>query len=213
MEEFNPNNQNYVLTNKYNPVLSKVYTLKPNKAKLIFSTGLTLLIYLAIVIGIIILLNKYVSLDVFFEGLQAIININITAADLIKFVIYIFIFVIIVSIIGNFIAGANIKYEFYRDKFVMYTNAALIFVNKKEISYQNINNVSYTNNGIFDKLFNCGKIIFELRGMKESKVVLDYIDDVEQTTKDIESLIKQDIFTQITQFQQNNRVENIMSRY
>ena len=106
----------------------------------------------------------------------------------------------------------NLRYEFYKDKLIVYKNALLVFVNSKEIPYQNIAKTSYNNNGIFNSLFNSGTIVLELTGMRENKVELQFIDNVEQTMQYIQNLIMESMHLQQQRFMDKNKISNILDK-
>ena len=94
----------------------------------------------------------------------------------------------------------------------MRVNALLVLINSSEIPYQNVIRISYNNNGIFNSIFDSGTIVLELSGMKENKVELEFIDNVEQITQYIQNIIRKFRSIQQAQFSENYRIGNILNR-
>src|SRR3989344_424189 len=115
-------------------------------------------------------------------------------------------------LLGNYLAARNLRYEFYQNKLIAYETAFLLFINSKEVPYQNIVRVSYNNDGIFNTIFNSGTIVLELSGMKENNIRIEFIDDPQQIVQYMQKLIRESMYVQQAQFIENSKIDNIINR-
>ena len=186
-------------------------TLKPNIKKIFLKNLFTVAGAILLIAIILLVVHFVVGLGIFMAIFET-FGINIK-----PFTIFLYSFSVIIGIsifllLGNYLVTGNLRYEFYQNKLIAYENALLVFINSKDIPYQNIVRVSYNNDGFFNTIFNSGTIVLELTGMKENKIELEFIDDIERTVQYIQNLIRESISTQQAQFTENYRIGNILNR-
>jgi hypothetical protein len=201
-----------VQTNTHYPQQAQFQTLKPNIKKIFFKNLFSIAGSVALIIGILLVFNWLVGLDIFLVTFEA-VGIDIDSYAILLYLILVIVMVSIFLLLGNYLVARNLRYEFHQNKIIVYTNAFLVFINSKEIPYQNIVKISYSYNGIFNKLFDYGTIILDISGMKEDKIQLEFIDNVEQTVQYIQNLMRGFMYTQQAQFTENYKIDNILNRY
>ena len=185
--------------------------LRPNIKKIHLKNLSTITGIVFLISVILLMLHLSVGLDIFllvFEAFDITINPSMVLLSAVVGILTIS----ALLMLGNYLAARNLRYELYQDKLIIYRNALLVFVNSKEVPYQNIVKISYNNNGIFNSLFNSGTIVLELTGMGENKVELQFVDNIQQTTQYIQNLIREYMNIQQAQFTENYKIDNILNR-
>src|SRR3989338_10847563 len=185
--------------------------LRPNIKKIHLKNLSTITGIVFLISIILLMLHLSVGLDVFLLVFEA-FGITVNPSKVLLSAIVGILAVSALLMLGNYLAARNLRYELYQDKLIIYKNALLVFVNSKEIPYQNIVKISYNNNGIFNSLFNSGTIVLELTGMGENKVELQFVDNIQQTTQYIQNLIREYMNIQQAQFTENYKIGNILNR-
>ena len=200
--------QNYI---QFPQSQNQFRVLRPNIKKIHLKNLSTIASAVFLISIILLTLHFFIGLDIFLLVFEA---FNITINPFVVLISAIIgIFAISMSLLlGNYLVARNLRYEFYKDKLIVYKNALLVFVNSKEIPYQNIAKTSYNNNGIFNSFFNSGTIVLELTGMRENKVELQFIDNVEQTMQYIQNLIMESMYLQQQRFMDKNKISNILDK-
>ncbi len=187
-------------------------TLKPNIRKIFFKNLFSIAGAVALIITILLIFNWLVGLDIFLITFET-LGIDFDSYTILLYFIVVIIVISISLLLGNYLIARRLRYEFYQNKLIVYTNAFLIFINSKEIPYQNIVKISYSNNGIFNRLFGYGTIILDISGMKEDKIELEFVDNVEQTVQYIQNLMRGFMYAQQAQFTENYKIGNILNRF
>ncbi len=199
------------IQNPQNQIL-QYQTLKPNIKKIFLKNFINFFIILFSISIVLFIINLQVGLDVFLLPFKT-FGIDISTYSMLLYLISIIIGIFIFLLLVNYLIASNSRYEFNHNKLVLYENVFLVFIKSEEIPYQNIVKVTYNKNGVFNKILNSGTIVLELTGMKEDKIKMEFIDNVEQTAEHIENIRRRFMYIQQAQFTEKYRVDNILNRF
>lgn len=117
--------------------------------------------------------------------------------------------IVLVSIVATllvYVSYGGVKYIFYNDFMVKHQKT-----NEKQILYDNIVRVSFNKKGVLNKLFNMGTINFDL--VDETKDKLEYIDSPEDAYAQIQNMINNHKMQKYSQFEQKQKVGNILDKF
>ena len=126
-----------------------------------------------------------------------------------------FIGVAIISVVFlalNHMSVKDLKYVFDADKLTVTKTSNLIFLDTVEIPYENIVRLGYNDEGFFNKLFKFGTVTVELTGMRESKVELEYVFDIEETVPQMQNFLRESLAKKQADFTENYRIDNILNK-
>jgi len=197
---------------KYPQEKKKFQTLKPNIKKIFLKNVFKVISAVLLIIIFLFSVNYIFGSDVFLVPFES-FDIEVNPTKAILYPIFTVLVITIFLLLSNYAVTRNVRYELYNNKLILYKNMILILTKPKEIPFQNIVKISYNTNDIFDKIFNSGTIVLELSGMKESKVELEFIDNVEQTVKYIQSIIQNFRNIQQAQFAEKYKIGKIFDKY
>ena len=164
------------------------------------------------VIGILWIINLQVGLGIFLDVLK-VLGFVIEPSSVLYYSVLFVLAVTCLLLLGNYMANAKLRYEFYQNKLVAHLNSALVLSNSREIPYANITRVLFNNKGTFNSMFNSGTIVLEMSGTENEKMELKFIDNVENAVQSIQNAIKEFASVQQAQFTENYRIDRIMNRY
>lgn len=187
-------------------------TLKPNIKKIFSKNIFSVVGAVLLIIIVLSVVNWFFGLDIFLAPFET-WDVSINPSKILLYAILTIVAVTIFLLIGNYLVTRNVRYEFYQDKLILYKNLFLIFIKSKEIPYQNITKISYNNDSIFNKIFNSGTIVLDLSGMKESKVELEFIDNVTENVKYIQGIVQEFKSIQQAKFTEDYKIGEILGKY
>ena len=189
-----------------------ILTIKPNVSKIFLKNLIGISGVLLLVIVILWIVNLQVGLGVFLDVLK-VFGLAIDPSSVLYYSIMFALGVSCLLLIGNYLANAKLRYEFYQNKLVAYLNSILVLTYSKEIPYTNISRVLFNNKGILNSILNSGTIILEMSGTGNERMELKFIDNVENVVQSIQNAIKEFASIQQAQFTENYRIDRIMNRY
>ncbi|MBI3027050.1 hypothetical protein HYY70_02965 [Candidatus Woesearchaeota archaeon] len=201
--------QDYV---EFTPRKAEVKVLKPNIKKVFLKNLIGVVSFLLLASVILVIFNSLVGLDIFFVIFE-VFGIAISQSALLGYMILIILAISALLLGLSYLANANLRYEFYQDKLILYENNLLVFVNSAEIPYKNIVKISYDNSGVFNKIFNSGAVILDTSGIKSNTIKLNFIDNAEQTAQYIHSLISEFASIQQAVFTENYKIGKIVDKF
>jgi len=202
--------QNYIVENQ--TTLTPVKIVRPNIHKIILKNIIFISSILAGIIAVLIYLNNIVGLDAFMILFDT-LGIVVDPKNTLIISILIFLSLAIIFIIISYLRKVNVRYEFYKDKIKLYEPTALLFLTSQEISYSKIVKISYNYTGVMNKILNSGKIIIDVTGMKEGFCEMELIDQTPQVVEQLLKIVKEYNSLQQMQFEENNRINNIMNKF
>ncbi|MEM4638100.1 MAG: hypothetical protein QXK76_03720 [Candidatus Woesearchaeota archaeon] len=163
------------------------------------------------IFGIILLLFS----AVYFVKLQTGINVltEILSSFDITPSVYLLIFpfsIIIIILILNYITLTNEGYIIFDDKIEVRKKENLFIISTETIPFENITRIFFSNEGILDKMLNCGKITIEISGMKKPNITLESIDAPEQVIATIQQKINNYNLQKQIKFQEQEKIKGIL---
>lgn len=167
-----------------------------------------------IIIAIMILLFS----AVYFVKLQTDVNIltEIFSAFDIQpnnyFLIPPFLIVIIILLL-NYVTLKNEKYILFDDKIEIQKTENLFIISKEVIPFENITRIFFSNEGILNKMLNCGKITIEISGMKKPNIILESIDAPQQIIAVLQQKINNYNMQKQIKFQEQKKIEGILKNF
>lgn len=197
---------------KYKQDKGKFQTLHPKIEKIILKNTFTIIGVVLLIIIILLILHPIVRLDVFLLPLES-FGITVDPQDILLYGLLGVLAIIVFLLGGNYLVLRNVKYELYQDKLILYKNSFLFFIKSTEIPYSNIVKVLYNNDGIFNKIFNSGTVVLDLSGMKEDKIEMQFIDNVEENVKYIQEVIHKFQSLKQSEYTQNYRIARVLDEY
>jgi len=177
-------------------------TIKPNTKKVLLFNLSKIVIVLSVVVGTILYFNYIGTLTVFAEVLES-FGITINTSMLLFWFILAIVIVALVILVFSYLSLRKAQYMFYDNKFV---------AGDKDIPYKNIVKINYDNEGIGNSILGTGTMNIELTGMKEDKIRLEFIDDVEKVTNYFQNLLKNFRARLYTQTNEQQRMGNILDK-
>ncbi|MFW6014234.1 MAG: hypothetical protein ACOCQG_03595 [Candidatus Nanoarchaeia archaeon] len=184
----------------------QVQTLMPNLLKMILDKLFTLVALILLLAFILLFLHYFIDLSTYMALLE-IFNINfdieISLSIVLLGLFFLLLGILSLIFLWSYLVTSNKKFEFYQDKLVIYENAFFVSLKTKEIPYENILRITFNSDGLFNTLFNTGKIVLELSAMEEEKVELEFIDNIKQNVQSINKKIRESLARQYEKIEQN----------
>jgi hypothetical protein len=202
--------QTYV-TEQYNTV-TPIKIVRPNIHKVLVKNLIIISSIVAGIILILVYLDKMVGLDVFMMPLEA-LGITIDPGNSLSIIISIFVGIIIIFLVTNYLNIINVKYEFYADRIKLYEPTLLVIIAPKEILYKNIIKISYSYDNVINKLLSSGEITIDVNGMKDDPIKMEVIDQTEELVAQLLKIIADYNSLQQMQFEENRRINSIMKKF
>jgi len=165
-------------------------TIKPDLKKVFIKNLVIILTSVLSIILLLLFLNWQIGLDVLVEVLS-VLNMAVDSMQLMLDIIILLVVAGGAMLIGNYLVEKNVRYEIYKDKILFYETTALVFIGSREIPFQNIVKISYSREGMIDKILDSGTIILDLTGMKDTSVKLEFINDTEKTVQYLQNLVRE----------------------
>lgn len=186
----------------------KTVTLKPNIGKVLLRNVINILGVVVLIVGIVLLLHFMVGSDIFTFVLGG-FGVEIELTTIALYALYTILGIAVLIICTSFFSASAIKYDFLPDKIIVHQNRMLIFISGVEIPYKNITSVSYESKGVVNQLLNTGSIMLDLSGMDRKNVKLEFIDNIEKTTQNIQAMVAKYRAVQQAKFTQDYNVGNM----
>ncbi len=181
--------------------------IKPNIKKAFISNLLIVIGIVILIICLLLYLNNIVGLNVFLDVLKQ-FDISISPITLLIWSIVIILLFIGLLLILNYVILSKHVYSIYSDKIVYSRNFFVMQLNEQIIPYSNVTKISYEKK----PFLNTAAITLELTGMKESRIIFNFIDEAEEVVEKIQNLIKDYRAQYYAQYTQDYRMQNIMNR-
>jgi hypothetical protein len=135
---------------------------------------------------------------------------QVEVPSLIAYAIMGYVIIAVFLILGNILICGGTKFEFFYDK-VNVHSSDFIIIKTNDISYNNVVKVTYAEGGWFNQLFKLGKITLELSGLQKGKLEMENIDNVQQMTEYIQTIIDRFKSVKQAEFTESYKIGNIMS--
>jgi len=194
---------------KVNPIDTNITVIRPNLSKILLKNIFTIIFSVGILIGILFFLNYSVGLDVFMTVFET-FGMEVDPSKLLFQAIGVISGVALLLILSNYVSKLKVRYEFHNDRLIYKSQ---LLEKEKTILYRNITRVSFDKEGLFNKIYHVGTIIIDLSGVKEAKLELEFIDNVEQNVQIIHNYVQQYTYLRQAQFTENYKINNIMNRF
>ena len=186
------------------------FVIRPNTSKIFVknltaSLGMVFFLLFALVIA-------YYSLGDMLFDLFDFLGLSLGFLDL---AVYIVIGVAILSVVFialNHMSVKDLSYELTSEKLVVNQTTNLIVMNTIEIPFENIVRIGFKQEGLFDKMFNYGTVSLELSGMRETKVEMEYVFNIEETVSQIQGHIRESLAQKQAEYTENYKIDNILNR-
>jgi hypothetical protein len=201
-----------IYINEHHQNSAVLKTVRPNNHKVFVRNIISVSGIAAIIILVLIYLDKMVGLDVFMMPLEM-LGITINQSSILTISIFVFLGASIIFLVLNYLNINNLRYEFYDDRIVLYESSALVFLTHKEISYKNIVKISFNYNGFMNKILSSGEIVIDVTGMKEGSMKMEMMDQTEELVAQLLKIIKEHNSLQQMQFEENYKIGKIMNKF
>jgi hypothetical protein len=106
---------------------------------------------------------------------------------------------------GIILQKTNYKYIFYQDYFLT--------PDKESIYYINVTSVNYEQKYFPDKILGYGTLIVELTGSDKKEIKIDYIEDVDKVTAELNQKISTAKMQNYQETQNRQSVQNIIQQW
>ena len=187
--------------------------LRPNITKDFLFNVLKAGTVVAIIIAASMFLNYMINLQDLYNNIQlgfSELGIKFSPpsqTEIMMWITFALFGIAIFILLFNYIALGKVRYVFYSDKLVMYTNFLMLQIKEVAIPYANIVKVS------FEKAFlNTSNITLELSGMKKKEIKLKFIDSAEQAVANIQSLLQNYKANYYAQYTRDQSLGNIVGQ-
>jgi membrane protein YdbS with pleckstrin-like domain len=201
-----------IYINETPPSTALLKTVRPNIHKVFVRDLIYISSIAAVIVLLLIYLDKVVGLDVFVTSFDA-IGIDIQSSSVKLIIIFVFIGAAFIYLMVNYLRVMNLRYEFYSDHIKFYESVAWVALSHTEIPYKNIVKISYNYTGFMNKLLNSGEIVIDVTGMKEGSVKMEIIDQTEELVEQLLKIVKDYGALQQMQFEENRKISNIMKKF
>jgi len=161
-----------------------------------------------LIIVLLIILESLVGLDLFLDVFKE-MGLNVSVTSLLLYSIFITIFITVLLLIMNYVSLGKVRYTLYPDKIVYSKSLFILQIHDKEIPYQNITKITYEKK----PFLKTSKVCFELTGMKENKITIDFIDNAEEVVQKIQELIREYRAKYYARYSNEYKYQNIMDKF
>jgi cell division protein FtsW (lipid II flippase) len=186
--------------------------VNPNASKEFLKNLMSIFILIIAIIGLLIFLQAQVGPDLLTDLLLA-FDIQVSTVVITLIISLIFILGAGILLLFNYTNIKNQKYILYNDRIDYTGTQTLLFLQKETIPYQNIIRITFSNEGIFNKLLSCGEVKIELSGLKIPEITLESIDGPEKLTDLIQQKVNQFNMQKQMRFQEQRKIEGIMKKF
>lgn len=184
----------------------------PNAGKEFLKNLISIFVLVIIIIGLLIYLQTQVGPGLIEDVLSA-FEIQINTGMITLGISLFFIIGAAALLLFNYMGIKNQKYILYNDRIDYTGTQALVFLQKETIPFNNITRITFSNEGIMNKLLSCGEVKLELSGLKIPSILLESIDGPDRLTELIQQKINQYNMQKQMQFQEQRKIEGIMKKF
>jgi hypothetical protein len=185
--------------------------LKPNTKKVFLSNFLKVISTSLLIAGVFCVTVYIIGIETLLMPFDVFgIEVETSKIALI-FLVSIFAVAFFASLL-NYFSVKGIKYVIFSDKILVYRVLFFWMISSKEVSYENVIRVSYTNNGFFNKIFNSGSVVLDLSGLKEREIKLEFIDEPLEISRYIQTVVNKYKKVQQAIFDEKHKVESILNQ-
>jgi len=188
------------------------FIVNPNAGKEFLKNLLTIFVLVIIMIGLLMFLQAQVGPDLFTDVFSA-FDIQVNTGLITLIISLVFVVGAAILLLFSYINIKNQKYIVYNDRIDFTGTKALLFLHKEVIPFQNITRITFSNEGIMNKLLSCGEVKLELSGLKIPSILLESIDGPDRLTELIQQKITQYNMQKQMQFQEQRKIEGIMKKF
>lgn len=184
----------------------------PNAGKEFLKNLLSIFIIVIITIGLLMFLQTQIGPDIVTDIL-AVLEVEVDMEMVNLALILFFVIGATALLLLNYANIRNQRYVLLNDKLEFTATQALVFIQKESIPYNNITRITFSNEGLMNKLLNCGEVKIELSGMKIPSITLESIDYPDQLTDIIQQKVNQFNMQRQMQFLEQKKIEGIMEKF
>jgi hypothetical protein len=188
------------------------FIVNPNAGKEFVKSLLTIFVLVIIIIGVLLFLQAQVGLGFVLDIFSA-FDIQTSATIVTLTASLIFVAGAAILLLFNYMNIRNQKYAVYNDRIDFTGTEAFLFLHKEVIPFQNITRITFSNDGIMNKLLSCGEVKLELSGLKIPSILLESIDGPDRLTELIQQKINQYNMQKQMQYQEQTKIEGIMRKF
>jgi len=184
----------------------------PNTGKEFLKNLLSIFVIVIIIIGLLMFLQTQIGPDLVTDILDAFgVEVNMGMINLT--LILMFFMVAAVLLLFNYMSIKNQRYLLLNNTLEFTGTKLLILSQKETIPFGNITRITFSKEGLLNKLLNCGNIKIEISGMNTPSVTLESVDNPDKLTEIIQQKVNQYNMQMQMQFQEQNKIEGIMKRF
>lgn len=192
------------------PNVKEQNVLKPNAAKVFFLNFLKV-ISIAVIIGVLFFAVKYtIGFEMFLIPFEA-FDIEV---EMPPNLVYYFIggALGLALLLGgtNYLSFKGMRYNLYNDNITIMKG---LISSPKVIPFQNIQRITSNKNGMFKSILNFGSVVFELSGLKEKEIKLDFVDKPEEIASYIQKLVNKSAQLKQAKFSETYRLDKITDQF
>ncbi|MBC8495189.1 PH domain-containing protein [archaeon] len=169
---------------------------RPNTHKVLLMNFLKMLTTIVIVIIILIIL----------EFTTTILH---TIAPLHWLIITIVIIGLIILLLSQ-IAAKKVQYAFFDDKLKACNSILFLFKKTKNVSYQNISQISYDNTGFFNRYFGTGTIILDLSRQGAKELKMKRMDEPAKKMERVQEVLRSFQLKTQAQYTEKHRMKDVL---
>lgn len=188
------------------------FTVVPNAKKYFLRSATYFAEILVIALLIILFLYIQVGFEWFTEVLAA-FGIEASSGRIFLYAIIVFVLVAAILLALNYSHMKSLKYLMYDTKMIHSEIQGIVFLLKQEIPYNNITRITFSREGLMNKILDCGTITIELSGLRISSIKLESLDNPENLSQMIQQKINQFKMMKQMQFQEQQKIQGIMKNF
>lgn len=184
----------------------------PNAGKEFLKNLMSIFVLVIIIIGLLIYIQSQVGTGLLEDVLSA-FEIQVNTGMITLGIVLFFITGATLLLLFNYLSIKNQKYLLCNDRIEYAGTRTLILIQKESVPYNNITRITFSNEGIMNKLLSCGEVKIELTGMKMPSITLESIDGPDRLTELIQQKVNQFNMQRQMQFQEQKKIEGIMKKF
>ncbi len=183
--------------------------LKPNAKKVFFMNFLKVISIAVILVVVFLIFNYTIGFETLLTPFE-VFNIEVNFPNLTPYFIGGVLGIALLLGGTNYLSVKSMRYNVYNDNITI--SKGLSF-SPKVIPYQNVLRITPNKNGLFKTILNFGSVIFELSGLKEKEIKLDFVDKPDEIASYIQSLVNKNAQVKQAKFSETYRLNKIADQF